>query len=314
VFLGFLFSCKYDVGNCFENVGWNGILISGGDGPDDPVTTVEVNVPSTGQFCSFPDLPDESRYYHTMDGLFICGGKVGNCLQFSEGAWSTFYTLEGSYEGHSQWPVEEGIVLLGGGIWGKNTEFVPTVGDVEGATLFPLVYESRYACAIKDDYQMNSVILTGGSVGENYVARYDKKGFVQNLPSMLVARQHHGCGSFFRPNGDLVYMVAGGNARNGFDYSVTASTEMLTLGADTWVLATPLPSPRLGLRGVNLDNTVFMTGGMNSDSDAYHYEILQWDDEEQAWVEKWTDMQYARANHAVTTIRLDDEAMKFCTG
>ena len=55
-------------------------------------------------------------------------------------------------------------------------------------------------------------------------------------------------------------MVAGGNARDGFDYSVTASVEVLILGADTWTMATPLPSARLGLRGVTVDNKVFMTG------------------------------------------------------
>ena len=51
------------------------------------------------------------------------------------------------------------------------------------------------------DLTSDSVILAGGSVGEAYVARYDLDGFVENLPSMLVARQDHGCGSYLRPDG-----------------------------------------------------------------------------------------------------------------
>lgn len=37
-----------------------------------------------------------------------------------------------------------------------------------------------------------------------YVARYDLNGFVEDLPSMLVARQYHACGSHLRPDGTEV--------------------------------------------------------------------------------------------------------------
>merc|ERR1719341_358738 len=311
-----LFSVQYDGGNCLENAIGTGILISGGTGPEDPNRSVEVVVPATGQFCSFPDHPDDYRYYHTMDSLYICGGKRSNCLHFFEGEWSLYFEMEDSFEGHSSWETDLGILLLGGAIWGRSSKFVPTNGEESGPSI-ELAHKSRYACAMPD-LTSDSAILTGGSVGESYVARYDLNGFVEALPSMLVARQHHGCGSYLRPDGTQVYMVAGGNARNGFDYSLTASTEMLTSGADTWVLATPLPTARSGLKGVSVDNRVYMTGGGSytdeDDSDIVYDDILEWQDEEQAWAAKYTSMQYSRENHAVTRIHMDNPAMQYCTG
>ena len=52
------------------------------------------------------------------------------------------------------------------------------------------------------------------------------------------------------------YLVTGG--LNGNDY--LSSTEILTDSGDSWTRAGPLPSPLTGLRGLNLDNTIFMTG------------------------------------------------------
>ena len=119
-----------------------GILISGGLGEPDVNTRVEVVVPATGQFCSLPDLPDEKRYYHTMDGLYICGGKVSNCLHFSDGEWNTFVDMENTFEGHSSWAMEDGIFLLGGAIWGRATEFIPITGE-QGGPAFELEHKSR---------------------------------------------------------------------------------------------------------------------------------------------------------------------------
>merc|ERR1711913_177554 len=117
--------------------------------------------------------------------------------------------------------------------------------------------------------------------------------------------------------GTQVFMVAGGYAREGFDYSLTASTEVLTSGADTWVLSTPLPSPRKGLRGVTVDNNIFMTGGLaydDDDEDILWDDILWWKDEEGSWAVKHTSMQYDRAYHAATSVDLGHPAMQFCTG
>ena len=145
-----------------------GILISGGYG--DGRESVEVVVPATGQFCSLPNLPDENRYYHTMNGVYICGGKQSDCLHFSEGEWGQFYDMDESFEGHSSWEIGQGIFLLGGATWGQSTAFVPKPGELE-LPVFELEKKSRYGCAIPD-LLSDSVIMTGGHVGETYVVRY----------------------------------------------------------------------------------------------------------------------------------------------
>ena len=174
-------------------------MVSGGFG--DGVASVEVVVPATGQFCSMPDLPDENRYYHTMDGVYICGGKRSNSLQFSDGEWTMFYEMEESFEGHSSWEIDQGMFLLGG--FNGATAFVPKPGE-EGQPAFELAHKSsRYGCAITD-LVSDSVVMTGGGVGESFVTRYGREGFVEELPQMLVARQDHGCGSFLRSDGTQV--------------------------------------------------------------------------------------------------------------
>ena len=116
--------------------------MSGGTGEDDnTITNVEVIVPKTGQFCSLPSLPDEKRYYHTMDGLYICGDKVDNCLHFSNGEWSHHLPLEQNREGHSSWQMDKGILLMGG-FDGYSSEIVSTIGE-QGGSSFSMKYRTR---------------------------------------------------------------------------------------------------------------------------------------------------------------------------
>ena len=50
-------------------------------------------------------------------------------------------------------------------------------------------------------------------------------------------------------------LVTGGN-----EGALLSSTELLVGTASAWVLTGELPSPRLGLRGANIDNKIFMLG------------------------------------------------------
>ena len=52
--------------------------------------SVEVYVPSTGQHCQLPDLPDR-RLYHSMEKKMICGGRdtTGSCLTLTSSGWET---------------------------------------------------------------------------------------------------------------------------------------------------------------------------------------------------------------------------------
>ena len=55
-------------------------------------------------------------------------------------------------------------------------------------------YYYRFACSIS---LTDAVIITGGSDTRNIVSRYDKDGWVEDLPSRLkVGRGGHGCSQY----------------------------------------------------------------------------------------------------------------------
>ena len=51
-------------------------------------------------------------------------------------------------------------------------------------------YGCRYACSISLG---DEVIITGGSYTWKTVSRYNKDGWVEDLPSLKVGRSSHGC-------------------------------------------------------------------------------------------------------------------------
>jgi hypothetical protein len=56
------------------------------------------------------------------------------------------------------------------------------------------------------DLTSDSVIITGGDYTNtrSIVSRYGVLGWVEDLPSLVVGRIDHGCGSFFRGDGTQV--------------------------------------------------------------------------------------------------------------
>ena len=52
--------------------------------------SVELYIPSTGQHCQLPDLPD-SRVDHSMEKKMICGGTHTrtSCLTLTSAGWET---------------------------------------------------------------------------------------------------------------------------------------------------------------------------------------------------------------------------------
>ena len=57
-------------------------------------------------------------------------------------------------------------------------------------------------------------------------------------------------------------VTGGGPPGNGL-----SSTELLVETASAWVLTGDLPSPRIGLRGANIDNKIMMTGNTLSNNE-----------------------------------------------
>merc|ERR1711892_347638 len=283
-----------------------GLLLSGGDGAE---TSVEIYSPFTGQSCSLPSLPDQ-RYRHTMDSTLICGGYDSDtsttCLTFSSGKWITSHSLVEKRIAHTSWQTEEGVVLMGGDGGPYSSEIVKMDGE-EGEPSFPLQYNTEYTCSLTD-LTSPTVILTGGYYKMQKVTRYGTMGFVENLPSLVVGRYGHGCGSYLRDaDATQVFLVAGGVDSSDNPLS---STEVLTTSFTTWSLTTPLPRTLFYLRCVTSGGRLFATGGHDDDYNDRD-EIMAWLDEEQEWVEEGK-LKVARSSHAVTTIMMNDDSTVHC--
>ena len=78
------------------NISYSGILITGGSSSS-AGHTVELYVPSTGQHCQLPDLPDNTGE-HTLENLVLCGGwgstnTSWSCLTLTGDGWERTTTL-----------------------------------------------------------------------------------------------------------------------------------------------------------------------------------------------------------------------------
>ena len=71
-------------------------MISGHYSSESVGRTAEVYVPSTGQHCQLPDLPDP-RVYHSQEVNTVCGGLNSDtrtsCLTLTEDGWERTSTL-----------------------------------------------------------------------------------------------------------------------------------------------------------------------------------------------------------------------------
>ena len=67
----------------------------------------------------------------------------------------------------------------------------------------------RLACGIPDD-TTDSIVITGGRTRGHYnnpwnlVSRYDRNGFVEDLPRMNRNRMGHGCGHYVNSDNQKV--------------------------------------------------------------------------------------------------------------
>lgn len=134
------------------------------------------------------------------------------------------------------------------------------------------------------------------------MSRYDTAGYVEDLPSLNEGRNSHGCGVYSVDSGDQVFLVTAGY--DGVNF--LSSTELLTSSTSSWTMANNLPRIMCCVRGVTLGGVLYMTGGY---SDGPRDEIFRWTGDDWEEVGK---MKVARNDHAVSTIRLDNDAMQFC--
>ena len=117
------------------------MVISAGIG-----NSVEVISPSGEVSCALPALPTV-RNFHTHDGNLVCGGGMSTtiltCETLGESGWRISHNLIYPRYGHSSWPVEDGVILLGSFYVNPNTT---EIAKLDGTTeeLFKLKYPTGY--------------------------------------------------------------------------------------------------------------------------------------------------------------------------
>ena len=123
---------------------FSAILITGGFFEDH---SAEVFLPSTSTTCQMPGLA-VARDGHTQDGLLLCGGydyeADTSCEEFSPstGSWArTRHSLQEQRRDHVSWSVEEGTLLMGGGLSRSTAEIVKHYGTTE--TSFDMEYKTE---------------------------------------------------------------------------------------------------------------------------------------------------------------------------
>ena len=126
----------------------------------------------------------------------------------------------------------------------------------------------RAACLINEG---SSFLLTGGQGeyisstrihGSTLVARYDKNGWMEDLPPLLQGRRFHGCSLFASAGDKQMAIVAGGYGFSETEDSnvVLDTCEMFDYASRQWTVIARLPMALRGLVGVTLDNSPVMLG------------------------------------------------------
>jgi len=210
-----------------------GIILAGGS-RQNPVMLIK---PDSKEVCKLPDLPDHFLWgsMDLVDGTpIMCGSSFGiagytrlrmknetearrgnlnsprSCVQLSpaskEAEWTLYTSWSFLKEDHVSLVTDEGILLMGGKKM-KHVSLLKPDGSVE--YVFDLKRNIDRGCGIEDE---GTLIITGGGskgccwkVATTIVDRYNKQGFVENLPEMNVARLGHGCG-YYHKDGKKVSM------------------------------------------------------------------------------------------------------------
>ena len=116
----------------------------------------------------------------------------------------------------------------------------------------------------------SSFLLTGGQGekldsthihGSTLVARYDRNGWLEDLPPLLQGRRFHGCSLFASDGYKQTAIVAGGYGFSESEGNIVLDTcEMFDFTSSQWTVIARLPMALKGLVGVTLDNSPVMIG------------------------------------------------------
>jgi len=299
---------------CDDKPQCNAILIVSGL----PAPTANYSVQALDQdgyyLCDLPDIP-YARFGATMDGNILCGGydsqSSNSCTCYDMGSWIDNPGSLNEERWHaSSWgrPYPNSYAVeshIYGGNYSSDTTEIANCGDSTPSKNYNDGNSGQ--CTIQfEDY----VVITGGWIGYSAtVAAYDDNGFLYYLPSLLEGRAFHACGHYINDDGNMVYLVTGGAINSTTD---TVTTE-LSINEEPWIKSKfgNLPTPRHGLKGVSLNNKIFMTGGweFGTTYDALG-EVLQWEMYYNEWM-KISDIT-PRFFHSVSVLPCD-EVKNYCT-
>merc|ERR1712106_418861 len=204
-------------------------------------------------------------------------------------------------------------VFKGGWLSDTTTELVSLEGG-QGKPSFELEYRTKYACSIPD-LDGQSVVLSGGGFDEEVskvVTRYNKHGFVEDMPQLTVGRFDHACAAYQRDDGTQVMLVAGGLLHTGMH---TGTTEVLVGNSRAWETVGPLPDlteGREGYAGVKiakLGNTLYLSGGYDG---RYEYDmVMEWEASAEEWL-RIGRMQKTRSFHSMAPVTVEGAMLGYC--
>jgi len=121
-------------------------------------------------------------------------------------------------------------------------------------------------------------------------------GWIGDLPQLKDERWSHACGYFYNNEKDLVYLVTGG----ANDEQILKSTEVLI--SSSWEKVDEIKSGGPGIRGINLDNHIFIIGGSTQEELALN-EVYEFDLECRCWKLRGT-VKVSRYFHSISTLPL----------
>ena len=127
------------------------MIISGGMGIN---KGVELISPSGNVSCSLPYMPNYGRREHTHDNNIVCGGSRGEkeasdslnefditsktCVNLTSSGWVETNHSIWRWR-HSSWPVDDGIILLGGDGDGSDADTAAELLKFDGNKELPFL-------------------------------------------------------------------------------------------------------------------------------------------------------------------------------
>jgi len=282
-----------------------GLLVAGGSDGSSLLDVVEMINLETNSSCIVDVKLDVPRVWHIGDGDMVCGGldddynTLSSCYNIVTG---TTISLNNNRAGHLSWSRANGqeTYMIGGNSTYnlRTTELI--TGDSTQAG-FELQYDTVHACGFADDD--DTYIITGGQYTPTTVSRYDKNGWMEDLPSLNTGRYSHGCGTYLDDVRDRIYLVTGGFG-GGNDYH--SSTEMMVKGATSWTeVPDSFPARMDGLRRISVNNQIITTGGWDADAEEDSDKILMFNKDSRKF-EQIGKLEHGRSWHSMSLVSLGD--------